>query len=83
MDKYSKIQDLIDLQKKKKEILLQVFFDVLKFQPKLEVAFGKIGEDVIRVKIIDKSSVKFIVLQNKEKLVNGFNTKFKDLLILG
>ena len=82
LDKYSKIQDLIDQQKKKNEKLISCFETVLNFLPKMEINFGKVGNGVIKIKIKDKSSVKFVVLQNQEKIKEEFKKCYKDILII-
>lgn len=82
MDKYSKIQDLIDEQRKKKEKILEIFESVLSFLPKLEIVFGTTDSEKIKIKIIDKSSVRFIVLHNKEKIIGCFEKTYEDKLII-
>jgi hypothetical protein len=82
LDKYSKIQSLIDEQKKKNQKLLECFETVLNFLPKMEIDFGKVGNEVIKIKIQDKSSVKFVVLQNQEKIKKEFKKYYSDILII-
>jgi hypothetical protein len=97
MDKYFKIQKLVELQRERKENLEKVFESVLGFLPKFEIDFrfqNKFGfeniniknEDVeflIKIKIMDKSSVKFVVNQNKQKILEEYSKIFaKDILII-
>jgi hypothetical protein len=82
MDKYFKIENLINEQKKKKEKILEIFQSVLGFSPKIEIVFGTINSEKIKIKIIDKSSVRFIVLQKKEEIVKSFNCEYPDTLVI-
>ena len=97
MDKYFKIQKLVDLQKERKEGVEKAFESVLKFLPKMEIDFrfqNKLSyknlniesEDVdflVKLKLKDKSSMKFVVNQNKEKILEEYSKIFpEDILII-
>ena len=89
LDKYSRIQDIVNQQKAKYERILGIFEKMfvaelgLSEVPKIEVEFGKTDKhingkvsDNIKIKIVDKSSVKFVVIQSKEKLLKMFKQEF-------
>ncbi len=95
MDKYFKIQKLLDLQKERKLAVEKSFLETLGFLPKIEIDF-KLQEKMnyenisnnkeisflIKIKIKDKSSVKFVVNQNKQKILGCYSKIFpKDFLI--
>lgn len=91
LDKYFKFQKLVEAQKERKQKLDQVLQEVLGFLPKYEVEFlnqdklnyKNLDQEIvflIKVKIKDKSSVKFVVLKNQEKISEGFQKFFpKDI----
>jgi hypothetical protein len=96
MDKYFKIQKLVELQKDRKEKLESIFQDCLGFLPILETEFkldtkrkSLVDVDMneisflVKVKVKDKSSVKFVVNQNKEKITEAYSVIFpNDILII-
>lgn len=100
MDKYFKIQKLVELQKERKEKLEKIFLEVLEFLPKFEVEFASqervnyksMSKEtlenpsisfLVKVKIKDKSSVKFVVSQHKEKILEEYSKIFAaDILVL-
>ncbi len=98
MDKYFKIQKLVELQKERKEKLEKVFLEVLEFLPKYEMDFRledkrkdlgdlKIKSEeisfLVKIKIKDKSSIKFVVSRNKTKILEGYSKIFvNDFLII-
>lgn len=96
MDKYFKIQRLVEMQKERKEAVEKVFLEVLGFVPKFEIDFkleGKMdsytalgmseADFVVRVQVKDKSSVKFVVDQNKQKILEMYSKIFAmDILLL-
>jgi hypothetical protein len=97
MDKYFKIQKLVDLQKERKDGVEKVFESVLKFLSKMEIDFrfqNKLSyknleiesvdvDFLVKVKLKDRSSVKFIVKQNQQKIIEEYSKLFpKDILII-
>ncbi len=97
MDKYFKIQKLVELQKERKEKLEKVLQEVLGFVPKFELDFrlqekinyknmGVESESVsflLKMKIQDKSSVKFVVNQNKQKISEEYSKIFvQDIFLI-
>lgn len=78
LDKYSKIQNLIDLQKQKKNKIVEIFENLfvvaLKFEkiPVIEIVFAHKNDNHITIKIKDKSSVKFVVLKYSDNIKNEF-----------
>jgi len=98
MDKYFKIQRLLELQKDRKASIEKVFVGVLGFLPKFEVECRledkrkdllKLtieNEDIsflVKIKIKDKSSVNFVVNQNKTKILEEYSKIFiNDFLII-
>lgn len=74
MEGLIKIQNLIEEQKEIKTSILNIFSNFYVNQlnnnslPKIEVEFVK--QDLIRVKIKETSSMKFVILKNKETLLN-------------
>ena len=90
LDKYSKIQDLIDEQKKKCEKILEVFEDFfckgvgsdlkMSKRPNLEINFPNKNGVVIKINVKDKSSIKFLVLKNQDKICKELKKHFpKDI----
>jgi hypothetical protein len=97
MDKYFKIQKLVELQKERKEKVEEILLATLGFLPKFEIDFrleNKVNYEniaiknvnvpfVVKVKIKDKSSIKFVVNQNKQKILEGYSKIFvKDKLLI-
>ena len=96
MDKYFKIQRLVEMQKERKEKLEEVLPTVLGFLPKFEIDFrlqekmslhtlGGVYDVsfVVKLKIQDKSSVKFVVNQKKQKILEEYSKIFvKDILVV-
>ena len=96
MDKYFKIQKLVELQKDRKEKLENAFQSSLGFLPILEIELkldskrnnlvdGNVSEIsfFVKAKVKDKSSIKFIVKQNKEKILESYSKIFpNDILIV-
>ncbi len=84
LDKYSKIQSLIDEQKVKCEKILEILENVfvgelkLEKKPNVEVNFAK--DNLIKVQVKDKSSVKFLVLKNKERICEEYNKFYPEIL---
>lgn len=97
MDKYFKIQKLVELQKERKEKLEQVLRQSLGFLPKFEIDFrfqerfnyknmsseSVDVEFVVKIKIKDRSSIRFVVQQNKQKILEEYSKIFaKDVLVI-
>jgi NAD-specific glutamate dehydrogenase len=98
MDKYFTIQRLIEIQKERKEAVEKVFIDVLSFLPKFEIDFRLEDKRkdllklniknqgisfLVKIKLKDKSSVKFVVNQNKQKILEEYSKIFvKDFLVI-
>lgn len=91
LDKYHKIQDLIDRQKKKKQYLESIFENIFNIDLKMpekikyDVIFGteSNGDSEIKVKIKDKSSVKFLIEKHKQKIIDVYLGEFpKDIIII-
>lgn len=89
LNKYSRIQDLIDRQKEKKQYLEEVFLNIfnteltLPEKVKYEVVFGteQNGNSEVKVKIKDRSSVKFVVEKNKQRVIDKYLEKYsKDVI---
>lgn len=89
MDKYFKIQKLVEMQKERKERIEKIFVEIFGFLPKFELAFQsteKISyknitdeEKIffnVKMKVRDKSSVKFAVVANKQKIVDVYRQSF-------
>jgi hypothetical protein len=92
MDKYSKIQKLVELQKERSQKLKEIFQKVLGLEPGFEVDFvlyEKLNYKkletinlkpgfLVKLKVKDKSSVKFVVLNKKEKILEEYSNVFPD-----
>jgi hypothetical protein len=72
LDKYSKIQSLIDEQRVKCEKILEIlenlFVSELKLEKKPNVEINFTRDNLIKIQVKDKSSVKFLVLKHKERI---------------
>lgn len=77
MENLQRFQELVNSQKERKEKIESILENYNK--PKFEIDFRK--DNVIYLKIRDKSSVKFSVLQNKERIITEYNSLFpQDIL---
>ncbi len=77
MENLQRFQELVNSQKERKEKIESILENYHK--PKFEIDFRK--DNVIYLKIRDKSSVKFSVLQNKERIITEYNSLFpQDIL---
>lgn len=94
MDKYFKIQKVVEVQKERKEKLEQVFGYVLGFLPKYDLEFinqnklnyKNMTEEfvfLLKIKIKDRSSIKFIISQKKENILEEYSKIFpQDILTI-
>jgi hypothetical protein len=85
MEVPQKYDKLIQGQKEQKIKIEEIFETVLNMSGisekiKIELEF-KGGGDLVVAKIKEKSSVKFLVMQNKEKIIEKFNKSYPKKLL--
>ena len=88
-DKYSGIQDLVLKNKDRTKVLREVMGEILgeklggdiKFQIK-NTKESMNGVNIVYLKIIDKSSLRFLVIRNEENLRKLFFEKFGEELVI-
>jgi hypothetical protein len=82
MDKYSRIQGIIEQQQKEKQKILDVFKD--KFPNidlnKIKIIFVK--DEGVKIKILERSSLKFSIMQQKENILAVLQGYFPDKYII-
>jgi hypothetical protein len=73
MQNLQKIQEMIDVQRGKKQKILEIFESMFGTNDlyKLEIDFGK--DNVVKVKVKTKSSMKFVIQKNIDKIVEEYN----------
>jgi hypothetical protein len=82
LDKYFK---LLQNDKNQKTLFIESVFEVCKIENKFyKFEFIVNKEDLIKVKVVAASAIKFTILQNKEKIGDLFKQKLNknDLIIL-
>lgn len=82
VDKYSRIESILKKQQEKKDKILEIFEKIfntglgLTEKIKINISFEK--NDLIKVKILENSSIRFVVLKEKEKISEEFQRFFPD-----
>lgn len=88
-DKYSEIQDLVFQNQERLKVLRKVLVSVLDVEIGSRVRFAvenikvsKEGVNIVYLKIIDKSSLRFLVIRKNEEIKKIFLEKFGEDLIV-
>jgi hypothetical protein len=81
LDKYTRIEALLNGQRKIKDDLENIFLNFFTLPVKMEIEFAHKNDKHIKLKIKDKSSIRAVVMQKKQEVTQEFQKKYPEYVL--